>query len=126
MGCDEILEEVRMLKGRLTLGRTTLPARGVVGVIFGVLAMAWPDETVVVLVVLWGCWALVDGVMAIGFAGVAQGTGATLAAVVLGVFSLVAAFFTFVWVLIFVAVAWGVLKTTETLTTANATDAALG
>ena len=26
--------------------------------------MAWPDETVVVLVVLWGCWALVDGLMA--------------------------------------------------------------
>ena len=38
----------------LTLRWTTLLARGLVGVAFGVLAMAWPDETVAVLVVLWG------------------------------------------------------------------------
>ena len=50
----------------MTLRWTTLLVRGLVGVAFGVLAMAWPDETVLVLVVLWGCWALVDGLMILG------------------------------------------------------------
>ena len=45
----------------MTLRWTALLTRGLIGVAFGVLAMAWPEETVTVLVVLWGCWALVDG-----------------------------------------------------------------
>jgi uncharacterized membrane protein HdeD (DUF308 family) len=36
--------------------------RGVMGVLFGILAIAWPIETVIGLAVLWGIWALVDGV----------------------------------------------------------------
>jgi uncharacterized membrane protein HdeD (DUF308 family) len=80
----------------LTLSWTSLLVRGVVGVLFGIVAMVWPDATVLVLVVLWGCWALVDGVMAIGSVGVVQGTGAKIALVVLGVLSLVAAFFALV------------------------------
>lgn len=35
--------------------------RGVMGVLFGILAIAWPIETVIALAVLWGIWALVDG-----------------------------------------------------------------
>jgi uncharacterized membrane protein HdeD (DUF308 family) len=35
--------------------------RGVMGVLFGILALAWPIETVIALAVLWGIWALVDG-----------------------------------------------------------------
>ena len=64
--------------------------------IFGVLAMAWPDETVVILVVLWGCWALVDGVMAIACAGLVQGGGAKLVMILLGVLSLAVPFFALV------------------------------
>jgi len=35
--------------------------RGVMGVLFGILAIAWPLETVIALAVLWGIWALIDG-----------------------------------------------------------------
>jgi uncharacterized membrane protein HdeD (DUF308 family) len=37
--------------------------RGLAAVIFGVLALAWPGETLTVLVLLWGSFALVDGVL---------------------------------------------------------------
>ena len=37
-----------------------LLVRGAVAVVFGIVAVAWPDTTIVVLVVLWGIWALVD------------------------------------------------------------------
>ena len=59
----------------LTLRWTTLLVRGLVGVAFGVVAMAWPDETVSVVVVLWGCWALLDGVMTLAVAGQGAGHG---------------------------------------------------
>jgi uncharacterized membrane protein HdeD (DUF308 family) len=36
--------------------------RGVLGVLFGILAIAWPIDTVVALAVIWGIWALVDGI----------------------------------------------------------------
>lgn len=39
-----------------------LVVRGAVAVVFGIVAVAWPDTTIVVLVVLWGIWALVDGI----------------------------------------------------------------
>jgi uncharacterized membrane protein HdeD (DUF308 family) len=35
--------------------------RGVLGVLFGILAIVWPIDTVIALAVLWGIWALVDG-----------------------------------------------------------------
>ena len=51
-----------------------LVLRGVVAVVFGIVAVAWPDTTLVVLVVLWGVWALVDG---IGLAAQAFSHGAS-------------------------------------------------
>jgi uncharacterized membrane protein HdeD (DUF308 family) len=39
-----------------------LLVRGLVGVLFGVVAVAWPVSTVAALVVLWGIWALADGI----------------------------------------------------------------
>jgi len=82
-----------MLENWLTLRWTTLLVRGVVGVVFGVVAMAWPDETVVVLVVLWGCWALLDGVVTIGSAGALRGSRAMAPVIIVGALSVVAAFF---------------------------------
>ncbi len=38
--------------------------RGLVAVIFGLAAIAWPDMTLVVLVMLFGAYALVDGLFA--------------------------------------------------------------
>jgi uncharacterized membrane protein HdeD (DUF308 family) len=39
--------------------------RGVVAILFGVLAFAWPGVTLTVLVLFWGAFALVDGVLAL-------------------------------------------------------------
>jgi uncharacterized membrane protein HdeD (DUF308 family) len=50
--------------------------RGVAGIVFGVLAFAWPGLTLVVLVVMWGAWAFVDGVFALVTAWRARDRGA--------------------------------------------------
>lgn len=39
--------------------------RGALAILFGLMALVWPVMTVVVLVVLWGAYALVDGVTAL-------------------------------------------------------------
>lgn len=39
--------------------------RGVAAVIFGVLAIAWPGITFSALVIVWGAYALADGVLAL-------------------------------------------------------------
>ncbi|MCZ4077180.1 HdeD family acid-resistance protein [Rhodococcus sp. H36-A4] len=39
--------------------------RGIVAIVFGIVALAWPDVTVWALVVVFGAYAIVDGVSAI-------------------------------------------------------------
>jgi len=39
--------------------------RGVAAIIFGILAFAWPGITLLTLVLFWGAFALIDGVLAI-------------------------------------------------------------
>lgn len=77
----------------LTLRWTTLLTRGLIGIAFGALAMAWPDETVAILVVLWGGWALLDGVVTLSVVGRVPGTGARVLAIVAGVVALLVGFF---------------------------------
>ena len=45
--------------------------RGVVAVIFGVVALIWPGQTLQALVLVFGAYALVDGIFAM-FAGIAS------------------------------------------------------
>ena len=51
-----------MTKESLTASWKLLVLRGLIGIVFGIVAMAWPQQTIVVVVVLWGVWALVDGI----------------------------------------------------------------
>jgi uncharacterized membrane protein HdeD (DUF308 family) len=44
-----------------TLSWQGLVIRGVIALGFGVVAMVWPEPTVTTLVVIWGVWALLDG-----------------------------------------------------------------
>jgi uncharacterized membrane protein HdeD (DUF308 family) len=48
--------------------------RGVCAILFGVLAWIWPGVTLGALVLLWGCYAFADGVLAFAgaFSGAAQ------------------------------------------------------
>jgi uncharacterized membrane protein HdeD (DUF308 family) len=50
-----------------TLGRVwwLVLLRGIAAILFGVLALLWPGVTLVTLVLLWGAWALIDGVTAL-------------------------------------------------------------
>jgi uncharacterized membrane protein HdeD (DUF308 family) len=57
--------------------------RGVAAVVFGVLAFAWPGLTLVVLVFLYGTYALVDGVLAISAAITGRGARAPIGWLVL-------------------------------------------
>ena len=49
----------------LTRNWSVLAVRGALAVLFGLLALIWPDITVLALVLLFGAYALVDGVMAL-------------------------------------------------------------
>ena len=40
-----------------------LLVRGIIAVLFGIMAIVWPGITAVALAVLWGLWALIEGVV---------------------------------------------------------------
>lgn len=69
--------------------------RGVVAVLFGVVAIAWPAITVLALALLWGAYLLVDGIASIVMA-VGQGND-RLYLIVLGVLGIAAGVISFVW-----------------------------
>jgi uncharacterized membrane protein HdeD (DUF308 family) len=87
------LTEESTMQDFMTLRWTVLLTRGLIGIAFGVLAMAWPEETVTVLVVLWGCWALVDGIVMLLGIRVVPGTAPKVVALIAGLVALFIAFF---------------------------------
>lgn len=52
-----------------------LLVRGVIAILFGIMAMVWPGITAIALAVLWGIWALIDGVVNLAAAFQAGATG---------------------------------------------------
>src|SRR6267143_687813 len=42
-------------------GASLLIIRGIVGLVFGIVAFAWPGVTIAALVVIFGAYAIVDG-----------------------------------------------------------------
>jgi len=71
--------------------------RGILGVLFGVLALVWPGITVLALAVLFGIYVLIDAVGAIVQAFRPGDTGHRFAYALLGVLGLVAGVMTLVW-----------------------------
>lgn len=104
--------------------------RGVLGIVFGIIAIVAPVETAIAFVLLWGVWALVDGVGSFLQAAQrdAQGRGWLLLS---GVIAVVAAFFaifspglaaaTLTWFLGVWLVARGVIELVSAFTTRRTT-----
>jgi uncharacterized membrane protein HdeD (DUF308 family) len=73
--------------------------RGVAAILFGVLAFAWPEQTLQVLVILFGAYVLVDGVALL--VALAQGDPLARrhawAVGIMGVLGIAAGIVTFLW-----------------------------
>jgi len=67
--------------------------RGLLAIVFGLLAYAWPGLALASLVLLWGAYALVDGVFEV-VAGVRGKLGSLI---LLGVLGIAAGLVTFFW-----------------------------
>jgi uncharacterized membrane protein HdeD (DUF308 family) len=90
--------------------------RGSLAVIFGVAAFVWPGLTLEVLVLLFGAYAFVDGVVVLGFGLMAAGDGLRWWPLVLGgIVGIATGVFTFVQpgaialALVYVIGAWAVV-----------------
>jgi uncharacterized membrane protein HdeD (DUF308 family) len=72
--------------------------RGIAAIIFGILAFVWPGLTLVTLVLLYGAFALVDGVISLiaAFTGSAKPVP-TWWLVVVGLLGIAAGIVTFAW-----------------------------
>ncbi|MEV8378167.1 HdeD family acid-resistance protein [Kribbella sp. NPDC056861] len=81
-----------MVRDWMTVGWKLLIVRGAIGIVFGILAIVWPISTAIALALLWGFWALMDGIGSLtqAFRPGAQGR---LWLIVLGVIALIAAYF---------------------------------
>jgi uncharacterized membrane protein HdeD (DUF308 family) len=56
---------VQSLGEALSRNWWTVALRGALALVFGIVAFMWPGITLVSLVLLWGAYALVDGIMAL-------------------------------------------------------------
>jgi uncharacterized membrane protein HdeD (DUF308 family) len=85
-----------------------------VAVLFGVLAFVWPGLTLAILVLIWGAYALVDGVLDV-VASLRTGHDHRWALLIEGVLGIAAGVATFVWpgltalVLVYIIATWGVV-----------------
>ena len=102
-----------------TLARNwgVLALRGLCAIIFGILAFAWPGITLKVLVLLYGAYALVEGILSI-IAAVSKREGSGLpwwALLLEGLLGIAAGIVTFAWpkitalFLLFLIAAWAIV-----------------
>jgi len=90
--------------------------RGVAAILFGILAFVLPGITLAVLVIVWGAYALADGILALVAAYRVRDQGKPFwSLVIVGVLGIAAGIVTFIWpgmtalvLLLFIA-AWAVV-----------------
>ena len=70
--------------------------RGIAAIIFGVLAFVWPGITLVTLVLLFGAFTLVDGVLALGHAIMGGNVGSRWWLALIGVLGILVGLMAFV------------------------------
>jgi uncharacterized membrane protein HdeD (DUF308 family) len=69
--------------------------RGIAAIIFGVLAFIWPGITLVTLVLFWGAFTLVDGILALAHAIMGGNVGSRWWLALIGVLGIVVGLLTF-------------------------------
>jgi uncharacterized membrane protein HdeD (DUF308 family) len=91
--------------------------RGVCAVLFGVGAFIWPGLTLTALILLYGAYALADGVLAVAWAFVKRRVGSFPWGMLLaGLASIVVGVLTFMWpgltalVLLYLIAAWAIVR----------------
>ena len=90
--------------------------RGIFALLFGIFAFLWPGITLAVLVLVWGAYAIADGVMALIAAFTMHEEGKPMASlIIVGILGIAAGIVTFLWpgmtalvLLLFIA-SWAVL-----------------
>jgi uncharacterized membrane protein HdeD (DUF308 family) len=73
-----------------------LIARGLAAIVFGILAFAMPGLTVLTLAIVWGAYAIVDGVFAMSYGFRGKGTR-RWAYVIIGLIGVIAGLVAFFW-----------------------------
>ncbi|HKC42377.1 MAG TPA: HdeD family acid-resistance protein [Burkholderiales bacterium] len=72
--------------------------RGIVAVLFGVLALLWPGVTLAALVILWGAFALADGILSLIAAFKIRDKGKPFwSLLIVGLLGVAAGIVTFLW-----------------------------
>jgi uncharacterized membrane protein HdeD (DUF308 family) len=69
--------------------------RGIAAIIFGVLAFIWPGVTLAVLVLFWGAFTLVDGILALAHAIMGGNVGSRWWLALIGVLGIIVGLLTF-------------------------------
>lgn len=82
-----------------TLSRNwwALVIRGIIAILFGLLALIWPDLTLTALILLFGAYAVVDGVFALVAAAMGGGMRSRWGLVLEGIIDIAAGVVAFVW-----------------------------
>jgi uncharacterized membrane protein HdeD (DUF308 family) len=74
-----------------------LVVRGIIAILFGLLAVVWPGLTVTALIILFGAYAVVDGIFTIVAAAMGGGMGNRWGLLLEGIVSVIAGIIAFVW-----------------------------
>jgi uncharacterized membrane protein HdeD (DUF308 family) len=69
--------------------------RGIAAIVFGVLAFIWPGITLVTLILFWGAFALVDGILALAHAIMGGNVGSRWWLALIGVLGIIVGLLTF-------------------------------
>jgi uncharacterized membrane protein HdeD (DUF308 family) len=99
----------------LARGWWTFVLRGVLAIIFGIMAFGWPGPTVVVLVWLFAAWAIVDGASSLLGAFRSKQSGSRWWQVLEGLAGIVAGVIAFLWLglaavaLVLLIAAWAIV-----------------
>lgn len=103
-----------MILADLTRNWWVFLIRGIAAILFGIIAFIWPGLTLSVLVLMFGVYAIVDGIFAI-IAGFSTRVGQWWWMILVGIAGIIAGILTFLWpgvtalVLLYFIAAWAIV-----------------